>query len=296
MNALIKELESHPIWSNTYGLARSILALGTLLTLLANDTSILFKSATIDSSHCDALEISLYCLAGNIELGRWISVALLIPVVIGWRPMFTGVFHWWVTYSLVNSATIIDGGDHIASIVSLLLIPVTLTDTRKWHWAVDRMERRESLWFPVRALIPVSCFIAIKIQIAIIYLNSASAKLSVKEWVDGTAIYYWFTHPVFGSPQWLSFAVEPIIFNGAILFVITWGVIILEFILFAGLFMGAQHKKWLLPLGLAFHFCIFIIHGLASFFITMAACLILYLRPVHLNIAYPKLFPKLQSL
>jgi len=59
--------------------------------------------------------------------------------------MITGALHWYVAYSFINSATVIDGGDHIASILAFLLLPVTLTDTRKWHWSMKSpMEITES--------------------------------------------------------------------------------------------------------------------------------------------------------
>ncbi len=62
-----------------------------------------------------------------------------------------------------------------------------------------------------------------------------------------------------------------------------WGTIIFELIVFAGLFMDKRFKKWLLVGGILFHFFTVIIHGLASFFFTMTAALILYLIPIGVN-------------
>lgn len=287
--------ESRP-WSDVYGLSRTVIATGTFLTLLFNNTDILFKSPTIKADYCDPLGISLYCLIENLEVCRFISLFLLIPVIIGWRPMVTGIIHWWVTYSFVNSAVIIDGGDHIASILCLLLIPVTLTDLRKWHWSTGQQTIILTDSLTLRSIFAYCSLIVVKIQISIIYLNSAAAKLFVTEWIDGTAIYYWFNHPVFGHPSWLSFLFEPIMYNGTSLFLLTWGTIIFEFILFAGLFMKNSFKKLLLIFGITFHFGIFIVHGLASFFFTMTAALILYLSPVGYNLRFTDISKKLKQL
>lgn len=267
------------VWTNAYGLARSVLAFATFITLVFNSTSLLFISYGTTGVRCDYFGISIFCLIPDLEVARWVCVLLLIPVVAGWRPMITGIIHWYICYSFINSATLVDGGDHIASILSVLLIPITLTDTRKWHWDVS-IPQPTSIVYQVRSLVALSCLLVIKIQMAVIYLNSAVGKLFVPEWKDGTAIYYWFKHPLFGYPSWLSPILEPMILNGSILFLITWGTIIFELILFAGLFMEKTYKRWLLFTGIFFHFGIVLVHGLGSFFFTMTAGLILFLYPV----------------
>lgn len=60
---------------------------------------------------------------------------------------------------------------------------------------------------------------------------------------------------------------------------ITWGTIVLELCLMCGLFMAKKHRKWLLLAGLSLHGAIAVFQGLVSFFFSMAAVLILYLRP-----------------
>ena len=277
---LISFIEDNPAWSNIYGLSRSILATGTLLTFLTNKMNVLFIETSLRDGYCDMLNISLFCILDNLVVGKAISIIILLGVISGWRPMITGIFHTWVMYSFANSATILDGGDHIGLILSMLLLPVTLTDTRKWHWAKISAEIQKNTLYGIRNLIALSSLFAIKIQVSIIYLNSAAAKLKVEEWIDGTAIYYWFNHPVFGSPKWLDFIIEPILLNGTTLFILSWGTILFEFLLFAGIVMDRKFKKYFLISGVLFHFGIFIIHGLASFFFTMASCLIIYFTPI----------------
>ena len=283
-------LERKSMWTSTYGLARSILALGTLLTFATNSTEILFKQTSLHATYCDPLSLSLYCLFTDLVFGKVFSIAILCLVVIGWRPAVTGILHAWVMYGFINSAVVIDGGDHIAAIVTTLLIPMTLTDNRKWHWQIKTFDK--NTWFGLKSLFALSSIVAIRLQVSIIYLNSAAAKLMVPEWMEGTALYYWFKNPLFGSPSWLSFLTDPILLNGATVFILSWGVIIFEFLLFSGLLMSKKFKKTFFMLGIAFHLGIFIIHGLASFFFTMCACLILYLGPIHAEIQWPDFFNK----
>jgi antimicrobial peptide system protein, SdpB family len=285
INKALLLTERYFAWSNVYGLARTILALGTMLTLLLNGTDMLFVATNHVTSRCDALNISLYCILPDLEVSRWISIFVLFLVVIGWKPMVTGLLHWYVAYSFISSATVIDGGDHIASIITLLLVPVTLTDTRAWHWSTVSPGHTilDQVWYPAKSLLALSCLVVIKIQVAVIYLNSAVGKTFVDEWKDGTAIYYWFKHPLFGYPSWLRPILEPLILDGSLVFLLSWGTIIFELILFAGLFMDKRLKKWLLVSGVLFHFLTVLIHGLGSFFFTMTAALILYLSPIGQN-------------
>jgi antimicrobial peptide system SdpB family protein len=100
----------------------------------------------------------------------------------------------------------------------------------------------------------------------------------VPEWADGTAVYYWFTDPIFGAPHWLSPVLTPLLMNPVTVTMLTWGAILLEVFLFTGLVMDKKHRKQLLLCGIAFHAGIAVIHGLISFAIAMWAALLLYLR------------------
>jgi antimicrobial peptide system SdpB family protein len=279
-------------WTNYYGLARSLIALGTLLTLLFNSTSILFKAGIGKQylNYCDPLGISLYCLF-DLDTAKVISIVILFLVISGWRPMITGVLHWWTVYSFVNSATLLDGGDHIASIITLLLLPTTLTDTRKSHWQPHPMASKSyrSNFQKIISVLAISSLIVIKIQISIIYLNAAVSKVSVPEWSDGSALYYWFSHPIFGYPEWLQFIIEPLIINRNAVFILTWGSILFEFFMFSGLMMNRKYKKYLMILGILFHFNILIVQGLVSFFFTMSGAIILYLGPMYSNLRVPRI-------
>lgn len=278
------------VWTPAYGLARSLIAFGTLLTLAANDAETLFNPAGISAAGFSRLipvaKISLFNLFPQeaIEAARWIAVFILGLVVIGWRPRITGLLHWWISLSFAVSCLTPDGGDHVATVLSLLLLPVTLTDPRKWHWSHARF-MQPSTQVLILTMLAQSAVLVIRLQVCAIYLHAVIAKLGVTEWANGTALYYWFTHPVFGLPDWLGSIVVPFLSNKFFVTSLTWGVLLVEMLLVLGIALG---RRWiyLLSLGLAFHFAIALVHGLISFFFPMAGALVLYLAPVKREVSF----------
>ena len=270
-------------WTNVYGAARSALAIATASTLICNAPSTLFRPAAgiPQVPVCNGLgTISLFCVATqhHLEIARWTTVLILAVVASGYRPRVTGIFHWWAAFSLQASAVVLDGGDQIAAILALLLIPVTLTDDRRWHWqspSASTGSTSES----VRFVIATSAWWVIRLQIAGIYFDSAVAKFAVPEWKDGTALYYWLTDPVFGAPPWLHGLVSRAVALGPLTALMTWGAIGLEILLAMVLFMPRRRWRYLLVAGIAFHALIALLLGLVSFAIVMTGALILYLRP-----------------
>jgi antimicrobial peptide system SdpB family protein len=267
-------------WTNVYGLARTLLALGTLGTLTFTSTSALFTPmlGRTTTPNCDgAATISLYCMlpSDQLELGRLLSIAVLLVVASGWRPRFTALPHWWVAFSVQASISIPDGGDQITAVLALLLLPVALTDRRRWHWAQappgsDR---------PYAALVALAAMFLIRLQVAGVYLHASIAKLGVTEWANGTALYYWLNDPTFGTPLWLRDFLRPVLSAGPVVAALTWGTIALEFALAVGLFLPKRRWKPLLVGGLTLHAGIAVLMGLSSFALAMFAALILFLRP-----------------
>jgi antimicrobial peptide system SdpB family protein len=278
---------------NVYGLARSLVAVSTLATLLFNDTSVLFRPAAGIPDVPIIIgfgKFSIFALlAPKLDAARWISIAILLVVVTGWRPRLTGLLHWWITFSVQASSITIDGGDQIASILLLLLIPVTLTDSRQWHWTAPASLQPGKVSQYAASLVAISSLLMVRIQVAAIYFHSSVAKMGVAEWADGTALYYWFRHPTFGVPPWLRSWVDPLLLNGVTVALLTWGAVAFELLLFMALIMPKRFWQPLLIAGIAFHFLIALFHGLMSFSLIMSAALILYLRPHQRPFALEKL-------
>lgn len=105
--------------SNVYGIARTLLAIGTLSTLLFNKKSTLFLYGLENDLQVEPTsitKISLFFLIDNYNIALSISIFILLLVITGIYPRLTGVFHWWVSYSLSVSSYLVDGGDQIAAL------------------------------------------------------------------------------------------------------------------------------------------------------------------------------------
>jgi antimicrobial peptide system SdpB family protein len=271
-------------WNNVYGVARSLLALATAGTLTFSATGTLFRPAAglPPAPYClGPGRISLFCLVPHdrLWLARWLGVAILLVVASGWRPRITAIGHWWVSFSLFASATIPDGGDQATAVITLLLLPVALTDARRWHWQALPDGTSTPMHAALR-LLALSALFVIRLQVAGIYLNSSIAKLAVTEWRDGTAVYYWISQPVFGAPGWLHGLLLAVAATSLGVIAMTWGSLILEFTIAIAIVMPRRSWKYLLVAGILFHGFIALMMGLVSFSTAMAAALILYLRPV----------------
>lgn len=279
----------HAPHTNVYGTARTVLALGTLGTLVFSDIHSIFRPAVglPNVPTCVGTSAaSLYCVLGgsHLELARVISIIVVVVVASGWRPRYTALPHWYVVASLFASGILVDGGDQITSILALLIMPVALTDPRKWHWDPPRdvAAQRRSLRISEAAAwtLAFSCLFMIRLQVAGVYFQAAVSKMRVNEWRDGTAVYYWFTDPWFGFAEPLRSAFMPVLASAIGVSSLTWGAMMLEIFLFAGLIADKRARAVLLWLGLGFHLGIAVVHGLLSFALAMWCALVLYLRPV----------------
>lgn len=263
-------------WSRTVGVARSILAAATLITLLFNDPRFIFAPLGLRASDVLSGSLSRMSLFALFDLqpARWIGVAVLLLVISGWRPRVTGLLHWYVAVSFNAAAVVIDGGDQVCTVLSLLLVPVTLCDPRKWHWQPAPCRNEETLG----AFFSRSALVVIRGQVALIYLVAAIGKFKVTEWVNGTAVYYWFTHPIFGVADFRERLLQPIITNPWGVVALTWGTLALEISLAMALVGPQTMRRRLFVVGVVFHAGIIAVHGLASFGLAMIAALVLYLR------------------
>jgi len=269
-----------------YGVARSVLALATLLTLLADSSEQLFQPLLVaDPGILDRSAVeraSLFFLAHNhLTAAKVLAVVVLLLVIIGWRPRLTALPHWWVTYSFAASASLIDGGDQVAATLCLLLLPVALTDGRPWHW------RGKATGGQVASVAAQVGWLLVRVQVAVIYLFAAILKLRTAEWADGTALYYVWTSSIFGAPGLLR-PITNWLGSTALVVPFTWGVLVLELCLAAALVAPLRFRTRLLPVALLFHAGIAVLHGMPTFALTMCAALVLYLRPWWRPFALPE--------
>lgn len=259
-------------------LARTLVMLSGLGTLLFSSVETLIRPAAgLSYPHCAGpAQIATWCLVSPsfFEGVRWLSVGVLAVAASGWQPRFTAIPAWWVLFSTQAAATTVDGGDQIAANLALILVPLSLTDNRTWHWAEST--ERTAVGFTLFA--HVALFGA-ALQMSFIYLNAGLSKLSVPEWNDGTALYYWMNDPMFGPSEPIRSLISAALLNPWMLAAATWVPIILELALGISLVLPRATHRPLLSLGIAFHGAIAVSMGLWSFAVVMTGGLLLLLAP-----------------
>ena len=296
LKTAIRKLRSPTVlpipWTNTVGLARTLLALGAALTLVASspDSVFSYRLGTGPTPACDgAKSILAFCLLprDQIAVPYILAICVLLVAASGWRPRLTAIPQWYVHLSLFIGMSAPDGGDQLAAILSLILIPIGLTDARTWHWS--RLEAipsdspsRGDQW---RVAAGVICIVTAKVQVSVVYFQAGVAKLSHPEWADGTAFYYWSTDPAFGVPTWLAVPVRWVMENPYLVVWFAWIPMLLEVCLAAGCLFKVQHRKYLLGAAFVFHLSIAILMGLWSFAFTMWAAALILLGPVGYQLA-----------
>lgn len=270
-------------YTSTYGLGRSLIALGTLIVFVFNDFSLLFNGNSLDIlKHSEYFfnQYNFFVLFGSdfLWLSKLISIAILIFVISGFLPILSGVLHFWISYSFYHSAIILDGGDQIAVIFTFLLLPLTLLDNRINHWYREKKQYRLS------KLIGNLSFFTISIQVSYIYLNTVVVKLTtIDEWKEGTATYYFLKSNYFGVNSFFSNIIFPFI-DSQFVFFITWFIIISHLTIAFVLFLNRKIKKHFIFVGLLLHLLIAILMGLYSFSIVMFGVLVLYMLPYNFKI------------
>ncbi|MFO0323292.1 MAG: sporulation-delaying protein SdpB family protein [Bacteroidota bacterium] len=277
----MEENFNYNLYTNLFGLARTLLSCSLLLTLSFNSPYDLFphmKGVPVNSllkieSIYNSLNFFLLLGISKIKVMYYIAITLLFITSIGFLPSLFCVIHWWIQYSFINSSSCVDGGDQIASNISLMLIPIFIFDNRIWHWQNIRIEnikwQKIILSNVVRKLI--------RIQMCVIYFHAAVGKFNVTEWVNGTAIYYWLNSSFFRMSPNLERITMFIISNPIISGVITWGVIIIEIILSFAFLSDKKYRSKLFILAVIFHSFFIVYFGLVSFFLVMLSGLIFYL-------------------
>lgn len=270
-----------PPWDPFVGLARTLLAAASAATLLASPPAALFAAASglprAPACH-GVFRAAAFCLGRqHLNSTRILAGVCLLIVASGWRPAWTAVPHWYLSWSIFATVTLQDGGDQVTAVLTVLSLPLFLTDRRRWHWA--RVEAG-----PPRLLATVarSSRWICALQVAGIYAQSGVAKLGRPDWVNGTAMWYWAQHEVFGFPGALH-TLAITIFSWPIgVALLTWGPILLEVTLALSLVRGprARVRLVLFLLGATFHLGIILFMGLTSFGTAMlAALLFLLTRP-----------------
>jgi antimicrobial peptide system SdpB family protein len=213
---------------------------------------------------------SLWCIVGSgthaMLTGRLLAIAVLVAVASGYRPRWTCVPHWYVTFSMASSMTLPNGGDQVAQIVCMLLIPVCLGDRRTWQWRPSAVPLP-----PTWRGASYAALMTVRAQTSIIYGTAAVSKLRFRRWRDGTALYSIAFDPSYGMPLALRRLVQPAFRSYPLLATMTWAAVAAELAIAALVLCGWRVRRWASALAVPLHIGIAVTMGLVSFGVVMIA-------------------------
>ncbi|VAW11738.1 hypothetical protein MNBD_BACTEROID03-214 [hydrothermal vent metagenome] len=267
-----------------YGLGRSLIAIALLSSFIFTDVYLMFESHilnSLDQSNLLYNRINLFVLIGydNLIWSKVAVIAILSLVISGYFPRITGLLHFWVFHSFHNACLYLDGGDQIGTILTALLVPITLLDSRVNHWSAPIIKTKSFTMFLGRFF-----FTIIAVQMAFIYFHTAVEKIyKLEEWTNGTAMYYILQGKYFGLSDFFVNLIKPFIGSKAVFF-LTWWVMLSHLALAFALFLKRENKLVFFYVGLSLHAGIAILMGLYSFSLVMIGGITLYFLPFNLNL------------
>jgi antimicrobial peptide system SdpB family protein len=256
------------------GTGRSLIAVAELTVILFTPDADLFPGRIGQPPRplCGGLDVvSLWCVGAGpaaLTVSRILSIAVLLVVATGYRPRWTCVPHWYVTFSLNLAIDVPNGGEHIATLATLLLIPLCLGDDRVWQWRTPN-----ATMSPTWRGAAYAGHIAIRSQVALIYGEAALSKLTDPTWRAGTAMYYVFQNAYFGTSASLQRFLESGLLQNWFVPAITWSTIGIELFLTFAAFGDRTVRRVALVAGALLHGGIIILLGLPSFGLAMIGLL-----------------------
>ncbi|HEX7306209.1 sporulation-delaying protein SdpB family protein [Lentzea sp.] len=253
--------------------ARSLLALASGCLLVFSPDRALFPrtAGVVDGPVCAGIgRVSLWCVAESLGVDllvcRVVALAVLAVVTLGYRPRWTCVPHWYVTYSLSAAVVLPDAGEQVVRVLTLLLIPLCLGDRRRWQW--QRPEKPMPAAWRGRAC---AAHLFVRVLGVTIYLQASLNKLAVPQWRDGTASYYWLVHPRYGSDIAVQAPLGTVLQHQIGVAAVTWGALAVEVVLALCLLGPGRVRRAGWALAIAMHGSIAVLMGFTTFAMTMAA-------------------------
>ncbi|HTJ72556.1 MAG TPA: hypothetical protein VL551_33770 [Actinospica sp.] len=252
-------------------IGRTLLAVAQLTMLLDTPGRILFLAApgTSGGSATGVGVLALWDLTGSSGMGRAAGLALaclvLCAVAVGFRPRWTCIPHWYITFSIVADVTVIDGGDQVAEVVTLLLIPLCLGDRRVWAW---RPGPAPTLGWRGAG---DAAMLALRLQVAFVYGEAVVSKCLYPVWRDGDAMRVLAADPQFGFPDWIRGSAVSVLSEHLATATLTWSVLLIETVIAVGVVWGVRTRRLGRGLAVCLHAGIIVMMGLFSFGLIMIA-------------------------
>jgi len=289
---MLLKLLRKPIFGYYLGIVRSLLAFSLLINLLFTGKDKLFFYNLYANINPNIFEVKYGILTQysifnllDIEVAFYLTIVILLVIISGYFSKLTSILHFYICFSFVCSSELVNGGNKISLVLTLLLIPICFLENRKNHW-ID--EPKKPNFYRDISLNIILLFA--RMQICYIYFQTFYKKIALNEWSNGTAIWYYLQKPnYFDNDEDLRrMILDFVLHNDKLLVISTWTVLLIELSLAFTLFVKQENRIYLFLLGLLLHTGIAIFMGLFSFAVVMISALILLTFPLN----YKKLNPQ----
>lgn len=273
-----QQLTRHLSAANTFdprscwlAVSRSLLALATFSVLAATSDSVLFpaNADTPTGMRCFGVHrASLWCFVEHNSTGilvvRYVTMLALLIVASGYRPRWTCLPHCYITASLTLALPLPSGAESIAQIATILLVPLCLGDRRQWQWQPPRAPIS-----PTWAGAAYAAWLAVRVQITIIYAEAAISKLQEGPWRAGSAMFTVINDPTYHPPSAIrNIAIEFVSYR-SLAAVLTWGVLATELTIAVCALGPHLLRRIAFALSILLHVGIIVTLGLFAFGIVM---------------------------
>lgn len=264
--------------SNAFRLTRHLLCITTLLLISLNQYNFLISDYSVSEmrkligQNYYTFNIFQYSNLRIILLSFTILINILC--LFGVCLFFTWPIKVYLNFCLFQIVTIVEGGDQISYLLSifyliyLILIFILKKNKRQELFTIwkdlsnDEINSMNNFTFKI--LINL-----LLLQCTVIYLDSFIEKMAVREWVSSVAIFYFNNDPVFGSSGIINFISNKLFQYPLVLFLCTYFVLFVEFLLAISIFLNNKQKNTIFYLGIFLHFLFAVFFGLFQFSVTM---------------------------
>ncbi|MGO4489031.1 hypothetical protein [Microbacterium sp. 2RAF4] len=252
----------------------------------AGDLFISFAPHAADSRCVGIGSAGVFCLSDTLTdspiAGVAVSIVVLLLVLSGFGARTLAIPHFYIAWSISQNVVVVEGGDQVNAVIVLLLIPWIFATPRGNTW-LRQMPFLETLRTNAFAYGAAEL---IRVQLSVVYVVAAVAKLAVPQWSEGSALWYWLQVPGFGVPADMFAALAPVLEMPIILVTSTYAVMVFEVLLAVSIWMRGAFARTILYLGIVFHAGIAVVLGLWSFGVTMTGVLLLCLALQKANVFF----------
>lgn len=259
-------------------LARSTLALSTVMVLAVSDASVLLHDPSarhLSPTSCDDMaSLGAFCLVPTeyADQVRWLLILLCLPALLGLAPAVAAPLHAYAAFTVAANTVGIEGGDFLVATSTLVLVLVCATDRRLHGWSSRESAKPSSTHIPSQVFL-----LGLRLQLAYVYFEAATVKQVHPIWADGSALWFWAQQPNFGARPEVREFLSAVLAHGPVLQTMTWGVIVTEYVLAFAVLAARRRMPRLLTLALAvaMHLVFALVLGLVTFFVSMLGILML---------------------